>query len=533
MRMTTLVQGLGLAAVMAVGGCKSLDITNPNDPDSARALADPAAIEAVLLGSVRIYINTFEQLTGGGPLVTQAQTYSASWNNFNMNFYSGQSCDIATGPCTNPNRDSRPWQNNPSAAARTSIEVYWEGYYSSLGLANQVLKAIRVNNLIINTVADTRRAETMALLVQGASLAGIALNYDKGYILDETSDLAALTYSTRRELRDAAITSFTAAATLAGANTFTTPSGYTGGGPSYTNNQIARLANSMAAFLLANYPRNPTETAAVNWAQVVTYASNGISSGTPFDFIFMGDGCSSWCPEVIYWFNSIDTGRLHTRVANMLSSAQLTPYPVGGNPQPTLVTSLDRRLGDGTFGTAGMVAGFGTRTRTANGGSDFAWSSQQIFNQARGTFHQSNIAHIRYDLTGQQGSSGIYGGFGPAPIFSAAQNDLLWAEGLVRTNTNLALAATKINNTRVTRGGLTAAAAGDGAVLLQTRLQYELELEALGIGASTFYLRRRIGGLLPGTPHEMPVPAKELGVFAQPLYTWGGSANPASSPTPP
>lgn len=526
MRMTTLVQGLGLAAVMAVGGCKSLDIINPNDPDSARALADPAAIGNVLTGSVRIYINTFEQLEGGGPLVTQAQTYSASWNNFNMNFYSSIDGDGT--------RNSRPWQNNPSASARTSIEVYWEGYYSSLGLANQVLKAIRVNNLIINTPADTRRAETMALLIQGASLAGIALNYDKGYILDENSDLAALTYSTRREVRDAAIASFTAAATLANANPFTTLGSWTGvGGPMYTNNQIARLANSMAAFLLANYPRNPTETAAVTWAQVVTLASNGISSGTPFDFTFLGDGCSSWCPEVIYWFNSIDTGRLHTRVANMLSSAQRTPYPVGGNPQPTLVTSLDRRLGDGTFGIPAMVGGFGTRTRTANGGSDFAWSSQEIFNSARGTYHQSNIAHIRYDLTGQQGSSGIYGGFGPAPIFSRAQNDLLWAEGLIRTNTNLALAATLINNTRVTRGGLTAAAAGDGAALLLTRLQYELELEALGIGASTYYLRRRIGGLLAGTPHEMPVPAKELGVFAQPLYTWGGSANPASSPTPP
>ena len=524
MRMTTLVPGLGLAAVMAVGGCKSLEIPNPNDPDSARALADPAAIEAVLQGAVRIYINTFEQLTGGGPLVTQAQTYSASWNNFNMNFYSSIDLDGT--------RNSRPWQNNPSASARTSIEVYWEGYYSSLGLANQVLKAIRVNNLIINTAADTRRAEAVALLVRGASLSGIALNYDKGYVLDETSDLGALAYSTRREVRDAAITSLTAAATLAGANTFTTPSAWTNG-PTYSNNQIARLANSMAAFLLANYPRRPTETAAVNWAQVVTFASNGISSGTPFDFIFMGDGCSSYCPEVIYWFNSIDTGRLSTRVANMLSSAQLHPYPVGGNPQPTTLTSLDRRLGDGTFGTAAMVAGFGTRTRTANGGSDFAWSSQEIFNAARGTYHQSNIAHIRYDLTGQQASSGIYGGFGPAPIFSAAQNDLLWAEGLVRTNTNLALAATKINNTRVTRGGLTAAAAGDGAALLQTRLQYELELEALGVGASTYYLRRRIGGLLVGTPHEMPVPAKELGVFAQPLYTWGGSANPASSPTPP
>ena len=37
--------GLGLLAAVAVTGCKSLDITNPNEPDAARALADPAAID--------------------------------------------------------------------------------------------------------------------------------------------------------------------------------------------------------------------------------------------------------------------------------------------------------------------------------------------------------------------------------------------------------------------------------------------------------------------------------------------------------
>jgi starch-binding outer membrane protein, SusD/RagB family len=525
MRMKTLGLGLGLMAAMAVGGCKSLDITNPNDPDGPRALSDPAAIEAVAGGSVRIWINTYEQLTGGGPLVTQARTYSASWNNFNMNFYSSVDADGT--------RNTRPWQNDPSAAARTSIEAYWEGYYSSLGLANSVLKAIRVNGLVINTAADTRRAEAVALLMRGASLSGIALNYDKGYILDENSDLGALTYSNRKQIRDAALASFTEAATIANANTFTTPSGWANG-PTYTNTQIARIANSMAAFLIVNWPRNPTEMSTqVNWATVVTLASNGISAGgAPFDFIFNGDGCSAWCAEMIYWFNSIDTGRVHTRVANMLSSSQTHPWPAGGNPQPTLANSPDRRLGDGSFGPASMNTGFGTVTRTANGGSDFAWSSQAIFNSARGNYHQSNIAHVRYDLTGQQASSGIYGGLGPAPVFTRQMNDLLWAEGLLRQNTNLALAATLINNSRVTRGGLPAAAAGDGQATLLQRLQYELEVELLGVGASPYYLQRRLGALIPGTPHEMPVPAKELGVFAQPLYTWGGTGA-ASSPTPP
>jgi hypothetical protein len=213
----------------------------------------------------------------------------------------------------------------------------------------------------------------------------------------------------------------------------------------------------------------------------------------------------------------------------MLDPSQVHPYPVGGNPQPN---SADKRLGDGSFGIASMVAGFGTVPKTANAGTDFAWSSQEIFNVARGSYHQSNIAHIRYDASGEQSDSDIWGCKGRTPIFSAGQNDLLWAEGLIRTNTNLALAATLINNTRVTRGGLTPVVAGDGATVLLQRLQYELEIEVLGLGPASYYHRRRVDGLIPGTPHEMPVPAKELGVFGQALYTFGGTGL-ANSPTPP
>jgi len=518
MRMTTF-RGLGLVAVLTVTGCKSLDITNPNAPDASRALADPAAIEAVAAGSVRQFINAYEGNNAVAPLVTMAQSYSASWNNFNMNFYSSLDADGT--------RNNRSWQNDPAAAGRTSVEQYWEGYYSSLSLATNVLKAIRKNGLVINTTADTKRAEAIALLMQGAALSGIAMNYDKGYIIDEDADLANLTYSNRKQVRDAALAKFDNAIAIATANSFTTPPAWLNG-HAYTNTQIAQVANTMAAYLLANWPRTGAENTAVDWTKVVSYASKGISSTTPFDFKFEGDGCSAWCPEVLVWFNSLDTGRLHTRVANMLDASQKTPWPAGGNPQPD---SPDKRLGDGSFGTAGMIAGFGNVPKTAKAGTDFAYSSQAIFNMARGSYHQSNIGHVRYDATGVQSPTGIYSGYGTVPVFSAAQNDLLWAEGLIESNTNLALAATKINNTRVGRGGLAAAAAGEGQAGLRTKLRYEMEIELLGLGAAPYYFRRRVDGLVTGTPREMPVPAKELGVFGQPLYTWGGAT--PNSPTPP
>ena len=79
-------------------------------------------------------------------------------------------------------------------------------------------------------------------------------------------------------------------------------------------------------------------------------------------------------------------------------------------------------------------------------------------------------------------------------------------------------------------------------------LLYEKEVELLGQGPAPFFEQRRIpviigggyagdnsprrviAGLLPGTPREMPVPAKELGVKGEALYTWGGTTPKSVAP---
>ena len=526
---TNLTRAAAVLALMALGACQSLDVNNPNEPDAKRALSDPAALEALAGGTLRTWSNAYFGMEHAGVLTTQAQSYSSSWNNFNMNFYSG--VDNPSDPVASWNRNSRSWQNDPAAAGRTSIEWQWTRYYSTLSSANDVLRAIRKDKAVINNASDTKRAETIAQLMQGATLAGIALNFDKGYIVDENTDVSALTYSDRKKMRDEAVTKLIAAATLAKANTFTTPAGWTNG-RGYTNTQIAQIAYTFAAMTLAYWPRNAAEMApaVTNWGTVLSYASQGMSSGTPFDFVFTGDGCSSWCNELLLWFNGIDGGRVHTRVANLMDPVtQKHPWPLTGNPHPN---SADKRLGDGSFGDESIVDGFGTFPKTDNAGTDFAWSGVAPFRPDRGSYHQSNIGQTRYDLSGNQDPTGIYGGYGPAPALTATLNDLLWAEALIRSGGNLGTAADKINKTRVTRGGLSAAAAGDGTTGLLTKLYYEQEIELMGISSLPFFNRRRIDGLLPGTPAEMPVPARELGVLGQALYTWGGTS-PRNSPTPP
>ncbi|MCC7053775.1 MAG: hypothetical protein IT355_10945 [Gemmatimonadaceae bacterium] len=517
MKMTRFMGAAGVLATLSLAGCGSLDVENPNQPDAKRALADPAALEAVAGGTMRTWFNTYDGCEGNCVLVTQAQSFSASWNNWNMNFYSSIDAD--------GKRLTRPWQNDNAAAGRTSMEVPWVGMYSAVSSAVDVLKAIRVTGTVINNVADTKRSEAVAELMLGATLSYIALNYDKGYIVDETTDLSTLAFSNRKEMRDAAIAKLQSAATIATANAFTTPSSWTNG-VSYTNVQIAQIANTMSAITLAYYPRNAAENATVNWATVLGYTQKGMSSGTAFDFVFVGDGCVSFCHQILTWFDDFSTGRVHTRVANLLDPAtQATPWPETGNPQPN---SADKRLGDGSFGDASIVDGFGTIPKTARGGTDFVYSRDAIFRPSRGSYHQSNIGFMRYDLTGLQDPSGIWAGYGPAPVMTATQNDLLWAEALIRTGA-LAGAVPLINKTRVTRGGLSAAAVSDGVAGLIDKLGYENELELMGLGAAPYYWRRRIDGLIAGTPHEMPVPAKELGVIGQPTYTWGGTGAASSA----
>ncbi len=568
------------AAVLLVGAasCNSLDVQNPNEPDLRRALSDPNAIESVGSGAMRTWFNAFTSLRGAGVLSTQARSYSASWNNGNLNFYS--SIDNPNSPPDQWTRATTPraWQNDPAAAARTSIDAFWGGgidesgiqrggFYNALSSANDALTSIRKNSVVIRTPSDTKRAETIAVWMQGASLMMLALQYDKAYFADENSDLAALSYSNRAVMRDSAVSKLQQAVALATANSFTTPAAWANG-VSYTNVQIAQIANTMAAMTLAYWPRDNSELAKVDWAKVVTFASSGMSSGTPVNLTFVQDGYNAWISELMNWFDGIDSGRMSTRVAHLLDpTTQVDPWPLSGNPRPN---SPDKRLGDGSFGNADNVSSFGTVPKTAAGGTDYAWSGTAVFRPSRGQYHQSNIAQVRYDLSGVMDPNAQYGGFGPAPAINATLNDLLWAEALLRQSAgNAATAVTLIDKTRVGRGGLPSAATfvgvgsdADGPCMangvqakdgkpcsLWAMLLYEKEVELPGLGPAPFWEQRRlpvtkgggwagdnsplrvIQGLLPGTPREMPVTYKELGVKGEPLYTWGGAT--PNSPTPP
>jgi len=185
MRIWNIARSGAVLGAVAILSCKSLDVTNPNNPSST-VLTDPSILESLAGGTMHTWFNSYSLLEVTGVMNVQARTLASSWNNGNMNFYSG----IDVGPAdttADPSawtRTTRSWQNDLSAAGRTSVLNAWSGMYAALSGANSALKAIRVGNVVIGTAANTKRAETVAQWMQAAALMWVALNHDQGYYLD-------------------------------------------------------------------------------------------------------------------------------------------------------------------------------------------------------------------------------------------------------------------------------------------------------------------------------------------------------------
>lgn len=529
------------AMVVTLGGC-DLDVENPNAPDARRAFSDPAGSQQLIGGAFRTWVETRGDYYGALPMTAMADSYTASWNNAAIRFYSsvGSDCPSRCG-----------WTNSataPEAAGGPSVEYQWYGYNTVLSSANTVLKAIADGVCFDDNCATdntlTSRNKAIAKMLQGMAMAGISMLYDQGFIVDETTDLSnpsALPFATRAAMRDAAIASFDAAYTEAGLKTWSTPSEWmgVGSGRSYTNTQIRQLIRTMQAEVLAMHARNDTENAATNWTQVATFASQGISSGTPFDFEFFIDASGRECGLdcVKTWGNSNQTMRVDTRLAAKFTN-HVSPWPeaAGGNPCPYVADFPDRRIGDGTWGPTDDFNGAQTVAATANAGTDFYCAGSAIFPAARGQYHQSNMGHKRFDYLAYRGENGpAQDATGQDPFYTRWMNDLLWAEAeMRRAGGSPAVIAARLNSSRVGRGNLPAVTGAEGNATLLPILYYEQDIEFMGQGPTPFFnVRRRapscanpctgVEGLINGTPRHMPVPAKELDVLQRAVYTFGGS----------
>ncbi len=489
---------LGGAALLVSSACADLEITNPNAPDVARALASPEDVVNIANSTI---FNWYRSATAIYPFTTlsvAADVHTSNFGNFGMRF---------------SNVEPRIAYDNNSASGDASVALSpWQNAYGDLGLGNDVMLALKAG-VSLGSPTDDAKYASLAQFTQAASLTSLAWIYDKAYVVDENTDLAeAQTAVAYPEVSAAAMVKWDGLIAALGSqsNTYDTDvlplmsadGDYSlnnvGNSISLTSSVLAQISNTMAARTLAYTPRTAAENEAVAWGRVLGYAEKGISApSNRFDFGIAQDGGTKWYSYVMYYGAEKSWLRIDLRVINMMDPSVPAKY-AGTMVSPG--TSLDARY-ETDYGYDGITPG----------------------DPGRGVYMQSPFWHHRYDYGARLSKTMLQGSH---PFILAAENDLLIAEALIRTGGDLDRAAALINNTRVGRGELAPASAADGKAKLLDYLYYERVIELPTTSAIEFYDGRRFDKLQPLAWRHLPIPARELETLNEKIYTFGGSDNP-------
>jgi hypothetical protein len=499
----------GAALVVLASACNpDLNVTNPNAPDVSRAVSSPGDVRN-LIGSS--YNTVYYSMQGPGAepvpgiaLGVMGDNITMAFGNFGARF-NGQEPRLA-------------YNNSSSAADGTVASRPYDLIYGALGSANDGLKAIGngVKVAVSATASDeTPQMQAFAYLVQGMALGWESMLFDRGFVQDETTT-GTPALASYKDVQAAALAKYDKAIAAAAGKSWTVASEFTPG-MTLTADRLGRMANTLAARTLTLGARTAAENATTNWAKVLQYADKGISTGTPFNLQVTGDGGNKWYDHMKYYVESESWVRVDQRVIQLMDPSQPVEYT--STSAPPKAVSADARLS-----------------------TDFTYVPTIPFDPARGVYFFSQWQHTRYFQHSFESDNELTGDM---PYVLAAENDLMIAEALVRTNGDKARAAALINNTRVGRGHLPPVTAASSTNDLLAAIFYERDIELLNSGAGQGWMdRRRIdtsltygtipigntwgfkggSGLQKGTPRHLPLPAKELETLGLPVYTYGGNA---------
>jgi hypothetical protein len=509
-----------ITATLGITSCQDLAVTNPNAPDRERVISNPSDVQSLVASSFTSWWAVAQGTLPGFPFTTMADEFTSGFADYGILAASSE---------------PRVAYNNSTANTRRfQNEVPWYELYGALSNVNDALAAIDRGVVITEGEVDvTDRTRAFGKFMQGLSLGYIALFYDRGYFVDEStpeSELGRPVLRPYAEIRDSALRKLDEAIAIATSETFTIPPSGWVNGLTIDNVQLARLARTFQARFLAYTPRSPEERANVDWGRVVVLIDGSITA----DFAPVG------IPNVLFTdmrrvvarerpnrppgdFARVDyllvgpadtTGRFQQWVAAPLTERN-----------PFQVATPDRRV----HGAAGP----------ATAGKYIAYDANTIFALDRGVYHRSFYWYLRL-------GRGTSYQDGPQLAITRTELDLLQAEGLIRTG-QAALAVPLINKTRVANGGLPPVTI-DGPPLsgscvprkvtsnacgsLWDALRWEKRIEGLGVDPNVaFFDARGWGTLVIGTPVHMPIPAREIETLALPPYTFGGGGvGSASAP---
>ena len=472
---------LGAALVVGFTGCEDLEVENLNNPDRSKILENPAEYIQIIEGQYATWWNGTEKSDPHWGLQVAGEQMTSSWGNWAAQ-------DLGTIPRIQ-------LENTLTYARRAVMTTPWYNLNAALAGTNDVMRFITVENIpvIVDGVDRTQEAIALGKGLQGLALGSLGLLFDQAFAVDETSDIeAGITMVPYDQVISLARQKLNEAIQIASTNSFNVRIFNNIG---WTSAQFAQYLRTQSAKLEALSSRNASETtSSTNWAEILQLTNAGIQA--PVNVL--GDGGIVWWNRIKIQGQDAGWAFVSSRVINMMDNRMPYPWPDGVNSLPVPSDPRDRRMT-----------------------TDFRTSAPP-FQAARGYYFFSMYYYQRFQSYRANLNTEMV-------HMLVADNDLLRAEALVRTNGSKAQAAELINKTRVTRGGLAPLTGAESNDVLLAAILYEelVELGWTNLHSNGFFYRRAttVGSqqLLPGTIPHMPVPAQELNVLGLPEYSFGGA----------
>ncbi len=511
-----------VAALLLAAGCADLDVSNPNNPDRDRVLADPGDVESLISTSFQGYYNNAAQTNPSIPTAAMAESLTGGFFDFAVFDVTGIPREV--------------WDNSPLNTRGALARFPWDRLYTVISNVNDGLLAIDQGLVITGSDGqdNTARARAFGKFVQGISHAYIAKHNDQALIVDENTDLETLDptgFVPYDEVIQAALGQLDEAIAIAQQNSFQIPgsSDWINGVP-LSNQDLVRLANTFRARTMAYAPRSIEERDAVNWNQVLQLLENGWNQD--FGPTGLSGSFENNYARLTARVRVVTNPGDHVRM-NMMA---VGPGDVSGGFQNWFAAHPDNRMPFRMDSPDRRIQGAGG---PGSRGAYFGYSQNNIWPAARGTYRWSHYFFHRFGLEDSWFT-------GPQVLVAKAEIDLLKAEALIRLG-RAAEAVPLINATRVANGELppvTIDGPPEGANCVPKKvtgacgslwdaLQHERNMElAVTDGAMMWWHARGVGTLQEGTLIHFPVNGQELENLGLPIYTYGGAGNAGSAPAP-
>jgi hypothetical protein len=552
MRLRTLVgfwRPVVLVSAAVLAGCRDnpLDVKNTQQPNVAGVFSTPNNVETAVS-------KLFEQLYNGqigsaDDIFTQTITMSFESSSQLGNFGMGTRGAIPRSPIDNS------IGNTVAAGNFRDFDFLSRNARLAASAVDALNKFIVANNgTALGTAARDARARAFGYFALGYAMGNLALFYDSAAIMTPQDVLDAATgnyaipaFSVSSAVMNAALKDLDSAIVIATAGPASSvPADWLAQTADMTNANFISLLRSYKARFRAGVARNATARAAADWNAIIADATNGITS----DFVIQVNTTTGW------------SGAVQSQMATSTPWSQMTPFILGMADTtgaydtwlqqavtartPFLLRTPDKRFPSGNTRAAQQALTGTSRAGTA------AASILYFRNRPTGDDSPADPWGTWYYDNWRSWAIRASGGNGPYVHYAVAENDMLAAEGYLRTG-QFAQAVTLINKYH-TRAGLTAI----GAVSAITdqvpsssptandcvprvpqpptynttacgsvfeAMKWEKRVETSMIGYGQWYIDSRgWGDLTQGTALEWPVPYQELFARGRASYTTSARA---------